>query len=235
MRQNTSTLPNHLALVIDGNRRWGIEHGMSPWEGHRFGAVNVEKFLDWCIELGIPQISIYSFSEENWNRPKKEVKEFMDIYYETLEKWESEKFNMLEKYQVKVKFVGDLEKLPPKLLAIMGRLMRKTAKFQKKVINILVSYSAKYEIVNAFKNIMKKAANSGIEITQKDVEKNLLVPVPIDLVIRTGGRSRLSNFLLWQAAYAELYITKTLWPDFSKREFKKALKWFADQKRTFGS
>lgn len=230
-------IPNHLGVIIDGNRRWAKKRGLPPWEGHRAGAEKLGKFLEWCLEVGIPYVSIYTLSTENLNRPKEEVEKLFEILKEYVNSLlsDKEKFSLLEKYEVKVRFVGELNRLPKPLLRLMYKLMKKTANFQKRVLNFLVAYGGKSELVNAFKKIAKEIVKKGkIQITEKDIEKHLYVSVPVDLVIRTGGYQRLSNFLLWQCSYAEIYVTKTLWPDFSKREFVRALKWFSKQKRNFG-
>ncbi|MFZ8829901.1 MAG: polyprenyl diphosphate synthase [Candidatus Aenigmatarchaeota archaeon] len=230
-------LPNHLGIIIDGNRRWARARGLPPWEGHKAGAEKLNEFLNWCLEMGIPQVSIYTLSTENLNRSKEELKHLFKIleeYVDGLLK-DKKKFALLEKYEVRVRFVGELNRLPKKLIKLMGKLMEKTAKYQKRVLNFLVAYGGKSEIVNAVKKLAEEVIKHGrIEITEKDIEKHLYVPQPLDLVIRTGGYQRLSNFLLWQASYAEIYVTKTLWPDFSKKEFMKALRWFSQQKRNFG-
>jgi len=230
-------LPNHLGIIIDGNRRWARARGLPPWEGHRAGAEKLNEFLNWCLELGIPQVSIYTLSTENLNRPKEELKHLFKLLEEYVDGLlnDKKKFALLEKYEVRVRFVGELNRLPKKLIKLMGKLMEKTAKYQKRVLNFLVAYGGKYEIVNAIKKLAEEVIKHGkIEITEKDIEKHLYVPQPLDLVIRTGGYQRLSNFLLWQASYAEIYVTKTLWPDFSKKELMKALRWYSQQKRNFG-
>jgi tritrans,polycis-undecaprenyl-diphosphate synthase [geranylgeranyl-diphosphate specific] len=230
-------LPNHLGIIIDGNRRWARARGLPPWEGHRAGAEKLNEFLNWCLELGIPQVSIYTLSTENLNRPKEELKHLFKLLEEYVDGLlnDKKKFALLEKYEVRVRFVGELNRLPKKLIRLMGKLMEKTAKYQKRVLNFLVAYGGKSEIVNAVKKLAEEVIKHGkIEITEKDIEKHLYVPQPLDLVIRTGGYQRLSNFLLWQASYAEIYVTKTLWPDFSKKEFMKALRWYSQQKRNFG-
>jgi undecaprenyl diphosphate synthase len=233
--KNILQVPDHLAVIIDGNRRWSRKRGLTPWIGHRKGAKNFENFLQWCCDLNVPQVSAYLLSTENLTRPKREVEELLKIYQDYLERLLSKKSDFLDKYQVRVKFAGDLERLPPKLVKLMGKVMEKTAKYQKKVLNLLIAYGSHFELTEVMKKIAKKAIETGsIEITERDVEANLLVPVPIDLVIRTGGHSRLSNFMLWQAAYAELYITKTLWPDFSKKELIKAIEWYNSTQRNFG-
>jgi len=227
-------VPNHLAVVLDGNRRWAKTHHLPAWMGHRKGYKVFDKFLDWCLELKIPQISAYVLSTENLNRPKKELDEIFKLAHEILKTWEKKK-PILDKYEVKVRFVGDLKQLPPKLVRLMGRIMQKTAKYQKYAINFLVAYGSTFELTETMKKVAEKIIKTGrIEVTQKDIEKNLLVPVPVDLVIRTGGMARLSNFLLWQVAYAELYITKTLWPDFTKKELIKAIRWYNSIQKNFG-
>jgi len=229
-------VPNHLAVIIDGNRRWARRNNKKfPWQGHRAGAKTFENFLNWCMELGVPQLSVYMLSTENLNRPKREVKELFDLYYEYLKKWEEGKDGLLEKYEVRVRCIGDLDKLPPKLKRLSGKLMQKTAKYQKRALNLMIAYGSQFELTEVMKKIAQKAVKTGrIVVTKKEIEKNLLVPVPIDLIIRTGGHHRLSNFMLWQAAYAEMYVTETLWPDFSKRELLKAIKWYNSVKRNFG-
>jgi undecaprenyl diphosphate synthase len=208
---------------------------MSPWKGHWAGVENLEKRLDDCMKLGIPEVSVYTLSTENLTRPKRELDELFKIFYHYLDRWEKEKDGFLDKYQVKVRFIGDLNRLPPKLVKLMGRLMQKTAKYQKRVLNLLIAYGSNFEIKEVIKAIARKIIRAGrISVTERDIEANLLVKTPLDLVIRTGGTSRLSNFLLWQASYAELYVTEKLWPDFSKKDLLKAIEWFNKQKRNFG-
>lgn len=231
---NNVIIPNHVAVILDGNRRWGMKHGLLPWKGHEKGAENFENFLNWCIELGVPRISAYVLSTENLNRSKTELHKIYDIICEFLAKWLKDG-GLIDKHQVKVNFIGDLEKLPARLLILIRRMIIKTSKYSKKVLNIMLAYGSKFEITQAVKTLFLKMLKTGnIQITQKDIEKNLMVKDNIDLVIRTGGKSRLSNFLLWQAAYAEMYVTKTLWPDFSKRQLIKAIEWFGSTQRNFG-
>jgi undecaprenyl diphosphate synthase len=229
-------VPNHIGIIIDGNRRWGKKHGLPAWKSHRKGAETLERCLRWCLELGIPVVSFYTLSSENLkNRSKREVKEIFNLYYKYLRKWERGEDGLLDKYQVQVRFIGDLEKLPLGLRKLIGKIMRHTAKYQRHVLNLLINYGSHFELTDAVKKIVNKALKTGrVRITKKTIEKNLSVPVPIDLIIRTGGYARLSNFLLWQAAYAEIYFTDTLWPDFSKHELIKAIKWFNSIQRNYG-
>jgi len=203
--------------------------------GHRKGAKNFENFLTWCYDLNVPQVSAYLLSTENLNRPQREVEELLKIYQNYLEKLLSKKSGFLDKYQVRVKFAGDLERLPPKLVRLMEKIMEKTAKYQKKVLNLLIAYGSHFELTEAMKKIAKKVIETGsIEITEKDIEANLLVPMPVDLIIRTGGMSRLSNLLLWQTSYAELIFLEKLWPDFTKKDLIWCIKEFNRRQRNFG-
>ena len=232
---NQMNVPNHIAFVLDGNRRWAKGKKMNPWEGHWEGSLVADKVLDWCLELNVPQVSMYVLSSENFDkRSKKELEELFNVYYDSLKRWE-EKMDVLDKYEVKVRFVGDIDKLPPKLKKLMGKFMQRTAKYQKRVINLLINYGGHFEIAEMVKKMAKSMIKAGkITVTNKDIQANLLVPVPVDLVVRTGGKARLSNMLLWQTAYAEIYVTKTLWPDFNKKELIKAIKWFNNTKKNYG-
>ena len=233
---NTLKIPEHVGIIIDGNRRWARAKGMQPWKGHWKGIENLEKILEYCMELKVREVSAYTLSTENLKRPKRELDELFKIFYHYLDKWEKEEDGFLEKYQVKVRFIGDLEKLPPKLVKAMGKLMQKTAKYQKRILNLLIAYGSYFEITHAVKKLVEKVIKLGkVEITPKQIEKNLMVTTPLDLVIRTGGHQRLSNFLLWQASYAEIFTTETLWPAFSKREFMKAIRWYDSTTRNFGA
>jgi undecaprenyl diphosphate synthase len=189
--------------------------------------------LKWCAELKIPQVSIYTLSTENLNRPKRELDELFKLFKKFLVKWLES--GELDKYEIKVKFLGDFRKLPDDVVKLMKKIMKKTLKYDKIVLNFLVAYGSKFELTQAFKKVAEKIVKSGrIRITQKDIEKHLLVQTPVDLIIRTGGMSRLSNFLLWQSDYAEIYVTNTLWPDFSRAELIKAIRWFNGIQRNFG-
>ncbi len=230
MRKNKK--PKHIAVVLDGNRRWAVKRGMRPWEGHKVGADKFEEFVDWCSAAGVKQISAYVLSTENLKRPRREVKEIMKIFMVKLREWlESDK---LKKYQMRVNFFGNMSAFPSDMVDLMKALTKKTAGFTKMVINILVGYSGKFELMNAFNALMRNMKSGGVRITEKSINDNLLVRTPVDLVIRTGGQSRLSNLLMWQSAYADIYTTKTLWPDFTKRDFNGAMRFFANADRKFG-
>jgi tritrans,polycis-undecaprenyl-diphosphate synthase [geranylgeranyl-diphosphate specific] len=231
---NDMIIPKHVAVILDGNRRWATKHNLNPWEGHRYGAQTLDKFLDWCIELNIEQVSAYVMSSENLNRPRREVIELLKLLKHELDRFETERAAKIDKYEIKVRFCGDFSRLPGSLVRIMRRIMKKTEKYNKKFLNILIAYGGRYEITNAIKNLVADALKKRVKITEKTIEENLLISGDVDLVIRTGGMSRLSNFMPWQTTYAELYVTKILWPDFTKNDLIKAIKWFSDTKRNFG-
>lgn len=227
--------PQHIGIILDGNRRWAIKNSFKPWKGHYFGAEKFEKFLEWCTELNIPQVSAYVLSTENLNRPDREVKELMKLFKRELERMESDKMPFLQKYEIRIKFLGNLSKLPLGLRQVMGRIMEKTEKYNKRVFNLMVAYGGKFELTRAVKMIAKRAMQDGvITITPKTIEKNLLVKDDVDLLIRTGGEFRTSNFLPWQAAYAELIVLKKYWPDFTKRDLVNCIKEYNRRQRRFG-
>jgi tritrans,polycis-undecaprenyl-diphosphate synthase [geranylgeranyl-diphosphate specific] len=235
IRMNGLMIPNHIAVILDGNRRWAKERGLKAWKGHRQGSKNFEDFIDWCLELNVPQVSAYVLSTENLNRPKREVLEILRLLKIQLDKFEGEKAGLLDKYEVKVRFCGDFRRLPSDLVHVMKRIMKKTEKYNKKFLNILVAYGGRFELTEMVKKMINAAIKSGrIKITEKSIEENLLVSGDVELVIRTGGMNGLSNLLPWQTSYAEIYTTETLWPDFTKRELMKAIKWFNKVKRNFG-
>ena len=211
---------------------------MKPWEGHRFGIEKLRDVLNWCLEYNIRQVSIWVLSTENLKRSKEELDAIFRLLWEYMKKWEEEKspfYELVRKYEVQVRFFGDFRKLPPEIVRLMRTIMRKTRKYHKTMLNFLVCYGGKFELTQAVKKLIKKAKESGrIRITEKTIEKHLLIQSNVDLIIRTGGMSRLSNFLLWQSAYSEIYVTETLWPAFTKNEFVKALEWFSSVQRNFG-
>lgn len=232
-------IPNHIAIIPDGNRRWGRKCGLKPWESHRYGVEKFEDLIKWCLELDISQVSIWVLSTENLkNRSKREIEEIFKLIKEYAQKWEKENSKMckmLDKYEVKVRFLGDLRKLPPSLVKLFKNLMKKTEKYNKRMLNFLINYGGRFELTEVVKKIVNKAIKSGrLQITEKTIKENLLITDDVDLVIRTGGMPRLSNLMAWQTAYAEIYVTNTLWPDFDKKELIKAIKWFNNIKRNFG-
>jgi len=219
---------NHVAIIMDGNGRWGLKHKNSRNEGHKAGLKTVEKILKETINQKIKYLTLFAFSTENWNRPKKEIRYLFNL----LENYLSKKINELHKKNIKLNIIGT-KNFSKKLNKILISSEKKTLKNSKLQINLALNYGSKFEILNALK-IMNK---NNEEINEKNFEKNLQtknIPDP-DLLIRTGNTKRLSNFLLWQLAYTEIFFEKKLWPDFDEKDYIRIIKNYKKIKRNFGS
>ncbi len=226
-----STL-NHLAIIIDGNRRWAKNKGRSSFNGHKKGMDNVRKIGESCRKKGIKVLTLYVFSTENWKRSKKEVKYLMNLFSQVFSKKNVQELNGKG---IRLKVIGQINRLSKPLQKKIKEAEELTKSNKKGILNLAVSYGGKADIVQAIKNIVKKRVPEE-KINESLIEKNLWtfdLPHP-DLIIRTGGEQRLSNFLLWQSAYSELYFTKKLWPDFTEKELDKALKDYSQRQRKFG-
>tara|TARA_B110000285_G_scaffold227117_1_gene287887 strand:- start:296 stop:973 length:678 start_codon:yes stop_codon:yes gene_type:complete len=220
---------NHVAIIMDGNGRWGLNHNGSRNSGHRAGLVTVEKILKESIRNKIKYLTLYTFSTDNWKRPKKEV----DFLFNLLENFLSKRIGKLVNNGIKLKIIGDKKLFSQKLRNILKKSELKTSYNQKIQVNVALNYGSKSEIVNAVKQIKKKKEL----ITEKNIENNLYtkgIPNP-DLLIRTGNTKRLSNFLLWQLAYTEIFFERKLWPDFNVKDYTKLLNKFKKLKRNFGN
>ena len=220
---------NHVAIIMDGNGRWGLKYKKSRNSGHRAGLITVEKIIEESLKYKIKHLTLYTFSTENWKRPKKEI----DFLFNLLENFLSKKINSLIKNGIKLKIIGDKKLFDKKLRGLLNDSEKKTSNNSKLQINLALNYGSKNEILNAVKSIKK---NKKL-LTLKNIDDNLYtknIPNP-DLLIRTGNTKRLSNFLLWQLAYTEIFFEKKLWPDFSAKDFKNILDKFRSLKRNFGS
>ena len=220
---------NHVAIIMDGNGRWGIKHKGSRNSGHRAGLNTVETIIEETIKQKITYLTLYTFSTENWKRPKKEI----SFLFTLLENFLLKKIDHLMKNQIKINVIGNKKKLSSKLQRLLNNCQKQTINNKKLQINLALNYGSKEEILNSIKIVNK----SKQRITEKNIEKNLYtgsLPNP-DLLIRTGKTQRLSNFLLWQLAYTEIFFEKKLWPDFTKKDYKKILNDFKFLKRNFGA
>jgi undecaprenyl diphosphate synthase len=219
----------HVAIIMDGNGRWGIKHKRSRNAGHRAGLNTVDVIINNCINYKIEFLTLYTFSSENWKRPTTEI-----IYlFKLLENFLQKKINKIIKKDIKLKFIGELNKLPSKLQKLIKLSEKKT--FNKKTlqVNIALNYGSKIELINTIKKIKQKK----ITINEKNIDTTLYtkhLPNP-DVLIRTGNTHRLSNFLLWQLSYTEIFFEKKLWPDFTGKDFNKIINQFKSIKRNFGS
>ena len=218
----------HVAIIMDGNGRWGLKYKNSRNAGHKAGLKTVEKIIKETIRHKIKFLTLYAFSTENWKRPKKEVNFLISL----LEKYINKELKKLIKKKVKIKIIGNIDKFP-KSLKLKLRFVERLTKLNSKIqINVALNYGSKEEILRS----LKKLSKLSLSINEKNVANNLYtanIPDP-DILIRTGNRNRLSNFLLWQSSYTEIYFEKKLWPDFNKKDFRKIILNFSKIRRNFG-
>ena len=220
---------NHIAIIMDGNGRWGKKRGKSRNFGHLKGIDIIENLVKESIKIKIPILTFYTFSTENWKRPRKEVY----FLFKLIEDYFNKEIRNLVKNGVKINILGNLNSLPKKIKKCLIKSMFITKNCKKIIVNLAINYGSKYEILNAHKQLKRKKTKSSF----KNFEKNLYtkgMPDP-DFLIRTGGEKRLSNFLLWQLAYSELYFINKLWPDFKVSDYRKIIKHFRKVKRNFGN
>lgn len=230
-----SEIPQHVAIIMDGNGRWAKNRGLSRIKGHEEGAESVRAIIRACKSHGVKYLTLYAFSVENWVRPKPEIRALMGLLDHFLKQRESE----LHENKVRLRTIGRIEDLPEKIQKGLARVEKDTACYEEGQLILALSYGGRTEIARAAREIAKKTAKG--EIAPDQVDEQLMaehmylpdVPDP-DLLIRTSGEKRISNFLLWQASYAELIFTDTLWPDFREAQFAEALEEYADRHRRFG-
>ncbi|AMA50174.1 MULTISPECIES: isoprenyl transferase [Flavobacterium] len=232
---NKNTLPQHLAIIMDGNGRWAKQKGMLRVLGHENGTKSVRTTVETCVKLGIKNLTLYTFSTENWNRPKLEVETLMKILISSLKK----ELDTFTKNNIKLNSIGNLELLPNNVRKELLEVIEKTKNNNQMTLTLALSYGSREEILNAVKKISDKVKNNIISIENIDesIFNNHLYThdLPeVDLVIRTSGEHRISNFLLWQIAYAEFYFTDVLWPDFSEKDLYEALISYQKRERRFG-
>ncbi|MBI3829637.1 MAG: di-trans,poly-cis-decaprenylcistransferase [Planctomycetes bacterium] len=228
-------LPAHLAIILDGNGRWATAKGLPRLAGHVKGVESVREAVSGCLEHGIRILTLYAFSTLNWKRPVEEVSGLMNLFRHYLDA----EVPRLTEQGVSVRCLGERERLPAEVVAALDAAEAQSAKNSRLVLNLAVNYGGREELVCAFRHLADEVARGKIssrEIDLSRIETNLFTRElpPVDLVIRTAGERRLSNFLLWQSAYAELYFTEVLWPDFTRASLDTALADFATRRRTFG-
>ncbi len=221
--------PKHVAIIMDGNGRWGLKNKKSRNLGHKSGLKKVEIIIKSSIKNNIKYLTLYAFSTENWKRPKLEIQFLLNL----LESFLKEKIEKLVKIGVKLKIIGDLKKFPKKIQSSLKSAQTKADKNKKLILILALNYGSKNELVNAIRKIKEKK----MKINKSSVTKSLYtkgIPNP-DLLIRTGNTNRLSNFLLWQLSYSEIFFVKKMWPDFNERDYKNVLDKFKKIKRNFGN
>ena len=229
-------IPRHIAIIMDGNGRWAKERGLPRLEGHRAGAESVREVMEACIELGVEYLTLYAFSSENWSRPATEVSALMSL----LDRFLNEKAKDLDRQNVRLLAIGQLDRLPAKTRALIERIQVRTANNTKMTLVLALSYGGREEIVAAARSLATDAVAGKISSTDIDAElfasrlQTAGIPDP-DLLVRTSGEMRVSNFLLWQISYAEIIIVKKFWPDFSQRDLAEAVQEYQRRHRRFGA
>jgi len=224
-------IPKHIAIIMDGNGRWAQKRKVPRIEGHRRGAISVREAVKSCIEIGVKYLTVYAFSTENWKRPKEEVGFLMDLLSSTIDR----EIDELNKNKIKVKFLGRISMLPEKLLNKIRSAENKTEGNSRLNLNIMLSYGSRAELTDAVKSIVKNNVKSDT-INEDLISRSLYtagMPDP-DLLIRTAGEMRVSNFMLWQIAYSEIWVTDVLWPDFRKKHLLEAIENYSGRIRKFG-
>ena len=226
-------LPRHIGIIMDGNGRWAQRRGLPRTAGHGPGAETFRTIATYCKDIGIEYLTIYAFSTENWKRPPEEVAAIMGL----LEKYLYEAIERMERDKVKMRFFGDTSVLSPKLKALVERTAEISTHYTGCQVNVCLNYGGRDEIIRAAKGYAEDyAAGKAGELTEAELERRLYsagIPDP-DLIIRPGGEKRLSNFLMWQSAYSELYFCDTLWPDFTKAGLNEAIAWYQGRNRRYG-
>ncbi len=226
-------IPAHVAIIMDGNGRWAKQRGQVRSMGHQAGAETVHVIAEEAAKLGVKYLTLYTFSTENWNRPQDEVNALMALLMESIEE------EIFMKNNISFRIIGDTEKLPPMVLERLNKCIERTSVNTGMCLTLALSYSSKWEITHAMKQIVQKVKDGDLvvdEITDQTIDQHLsthFMPDP-ELLIRTGGEIRLSNYLLWQCAYSELYFCDTFWPDFKEEEFCKAICDYQGRERRFG-
>ena len=231
--------PGHIGVITDGNRRWARQHDMIPWEGHWEGADRVEDFLGWCMELGVKTVTLYSFSTENFKRDEREVQELMRLFEKTLE--DVKVADYIHKNRVRIRALGRTGMLPQRIQDLIREVEEATKEYDSYYLNIAIAYGGRAEIVDATRMIAAEVMNG--EVRPEDIDEEVIeahlytahLPQPDpDLVIRTSGESRLSNFLVWQSAYSELFLVDVYWPAFRKIDLMRAIRSYQQRSRRYG-
>tara|TARA_Y100000310_G_scaffold333732_1_gene411871 strand:+ start:1463 stop:2158 length:696 start_codon:yes stop_codon:yes gene_type:complete len=224
-----------IAIILDGNRRYAKKQGLKPWQGHKFGVDKVKDFLKWCQELGVKELTLYTFSIDNFNRTEQEKKALFLLFEENIKKLKEDE--RLDKNSIRVRFIGRLQLFPDNIQKEMNEVMEKTKNNDNFKLNFAMAYGGKAEIVDATKKIIQKIKNKEIseeDIDEKLINENLYLTSSPDILIRPGGEKRISDFLIWQSNYAELFFLDKLWPEFTKEDLTAIIEEFKQRERRFG-
>ncbi len=232
---NSSNVPKHIAIILDGNRRFSKRLMLKPWKGHEWGAKKVEELLDWIHDFKIKELTLYAFSIDNFNRPKKEFDYLMNIFKNQYIK--TIKDPRIKKYGMRINFIGRLYMFPKDVQESMYNLMESTKNNKMFILNIAMAYGGREEVIDAIKSISEKIKTGKFDINdinEKSFSKELYLDADPELIIRTGGEKRTSNFLIWQSNYSEWIFLEKMWPEFEKKDFIECLNEYSKRKRRFG-
>ena len=231
MPESSRPIPRHLAVIMDGNGRWAQARGLSRSEGHKAGTETAKRLVTRCRELGVQHLTLYTFSKENWGRPQDEVRTLFDLLVRFL----NNELASLLKQDIRLQVLGELEDFPFAVRQVLGHVMKKTGKCGAMTLNLALNYSGRAEILRACKRLIEQGVRPG-DVTEERFSAELFTagqPDP-DLVVRTSGEIRISNYLLWQSAYSEYYFTEVPWPDFDDAQLDRALEAYGARQRRFG-
>ena len=223
---------NHVGIIMDGNRRFSKRLMLKPWQGHEHGAKKVKEILNWCKEYDIRNITLYAFSYENFNRPKEEFNFLMKLFLKEFDDLIANPED-LEKDKIKIKFIGRIDKFPDDVRQRMDKLMDMTKDYDNYTVNFAMAYSGRIELVDAVKKMIEKGMKAD-EVDEKSIMDHLYLNSEPEIIIRTGGERRMSNFLTFQSVYSELFFTDKLWPEFAKEDFEAIIDEFNNRDRRFG-
>ncbi len=227
----SGAVPRHVAVIMDGNGRWAEQRGQMRTFGHGSATAAVRSTVEAAMELGVETLTLFAFSSENWRRPREEVEFLMSLFSRFLDT----EMDELDQNGVRISFIGDMSRFGEELRSRICRAQERTAGNQALQLNVAANYGGRWDIVNACRRILGEGSIAPEDLTEEIFARHLATAsTEVDLMIRTGGEMRISNFLIWQLAYAELYVTDVLWPDFSREDFRAAVRWFASRERRFG-
>jgi len=221
--------PKHISIILDGNRRYAKKLRIPAFKGHEKGFNKIKDLLKWCVELGIKEVTLYCFSTENFNRSKEEVAYLFNLFRKKIKDFNKDK--VIHDNKVKISVIGRLSMFPKDMQKAMKEIMEKTKDYGNYKLNLALAYGGRSEIVDAFKRIISKGIK---EIDEVIIKENLYIPNDVDILIRPGGEKRISNFLLWQNSYAELFFIDKLWPEFTKRDLVACIQEYDKRERRFG-
>jgi len=234
-KMNAKSVPKHIGIIMDGNRRFSRRLMMKPWKGHEWGAKKVKKLMEWCKEFNVNELTLYTFSIQNFNRPKEEFDYLMNIFKKNFDKLKDDK--RVEELEIRINVIGRLWMFPKDIQEKINYVMEKTKNNKKYIINFAMAYGGREEVIDATRKIAEAVKNGKLDIddiNEKTFSRNLYTSDEPDLIIRTGGEKRSSNFLAFQSAYSEWIYLEKMWPEFSKTDLVEAIEEYSNRKRRYG-